>query len=134
MRILTEYRKIQPYPTKDGSLIRELIHPSVHGNSKQSLAEATVPPGASTALHRHVESEEIYHVTHGSAVMSLGDERFRIWVGDTICIPPGTPHRLENTGDIPFRVLCCCTPPYAHDDTELISMKGTSKGPAGGLS
>jgi mannose-6-phosphate isomerase-like protein (cupin superfamily) len=125
MKILTEYRKIQPYPAKDGSLIRELMHPTVHGNSKQSLAEATVPPGASTVMHRHLESEEIYYVTQGSAVMRLGDERFHIWVGDTVCIPPGTPHRLENTGKMAFRVLCCCTPPYSHDDTRLLNGEET---------
>jgi len=32
-----------PYVTKDGSEIRELMHPAVHGNRAQSLAEATVP-------------------------------------------------------------------------------------------
>ena len=34
------YRDIEPYVTKDGSEIRELMHPAVHGNEKQSLAEA----------------------------------------------------------------------------------------------
>lgn len=121
MTLLTEYRKIQPYTTKDGAIVRELMHPDLHGNSKQSLAEAAIPPGTSTALHRHHKSEEIYHVTEGSAVMTLGEERFRVWVGDTICIPPGTPHRIENTGKMPFKVLCCCTPPYSHDDTELLT-------------
>ena len=42
--------------TKDGSEIRELMHPAVHGNRKQSLAEATVAAGtARRALHRHRE-------------------------------------------------------------------------------
>ncbi len=45
MQLKTEYEKIEPYITKDGSIIRELMHPAVHGNSKQSLAEATVPAG-----------------------------------------------------------------------------------------
>jgi len=42
MKLLTIYEEIEPYITKDGSIIRELIHPAVHGNSNQSLAEATV--------------------------------------------------------------------------------------------
>ena len=121
MKLLTEYRKIEPYTTKDGATVRELMHPNLHGNSNQSLAEAAIPPGTSTALHRHHKSEEIYHVTEGSGVMTLGEERFRVWVGDTICIPPGTPHRIENTSKMSFKVLCCCTPPYSHDDTELLT-------------
>jgi mannose-6-phosphate isomerase-like protein (cupin superfamily) len=61
----TEYKKIQPYTTKDGSLVRELMHPRLYGNSRQSLAEAIVPVGTETLMHRHLVSEEIYHITGG---------------------------------------------------------------------
>ena len=114
------YRSIEPYVTKDGAEIRELMHPGVHGNRSQSLAEATVQPGATTALHQHRSSEEIYHITSGTGVMTLGDERFAVAVGDTICIAPGKPHCIENTGDAPLRILCACSPAYAHEDTELL--------------
>ena len=36
------------YTTKDGSLIRELMHPATHGNARQSPAEAIVNPGIET--------------------------------------------------------------------------------------
>jgi mannose-6-phosphate isomerase-like protein (cupin superfamily) len=116
----TTYHKIQSYITKDGSEIRELMHPAVHGNRNQSFAEATVPPGAQTALHRHKLTEEIYHITHGAGRMTLGAERFAVTVGDTICIAPGTPHCMENTGEAPLKILCACSPAYSHADTELI--------------
>jgi len=114
------YTSATPYVTKDGSVIRELMHPAVHGNQNQSLAEAQVAPGATTALHLHRRSEEIYHVTSGEGVMILGRTQFPVGPGDTICIPPGTPHRLHNTGAETLRVLCCCAPAYSHDDTELL--------------
>jgi mannose-6-phosphate isomerase-like protein (cupin superfamily) len=116
----TNYKSIQPYITKDGSEIRELMHPVAHGNCNQSVAEATVPPRGKTALHRHRLTEEIYHVMQGGGLMTLGERRFAVVVGDTICIEPGTPHCIENTGDAPLRILCACAPAYAHDDTELI--------------
>ena len=47
------------------------------------------------------------------------EEIFEVTEGDTICIPPGTFHQLENTGRTELRLLCCCAPPYKHDDTEL---------------
>jgi mannose-6-phosphate isomerase-like protein (cupin superfamily) len=109
-----------PYITRDGSEIRELMHPAVHGNAAQSLAEATVPPGGATRLHRHRSSEELYHITAGEGVMVLGEARFPIAVGDTVCIPPGTPHLVENTGAVPLKILCCCAPAYSHEDTELL--------------
>ncbi|MEO5342550.1 MAG: cupin domain-containing protein [Gammaproteobacteria bacterium SHHR-1] len=116
----TAYAEILPYRTKDGSEIRELMHPQRHGNRNQSLAEALLLPGQHTALHRHRQSEELYHISAGQGRMRLGDERFAIQPGDTILIPPGSAHSLSNTGQEPLRVLCCCSPAYSHGDTELL--------------
>lgn len=116
----TSYATIPAYATRDGSEIRELMHPSVHGNRAQSLAEALVAPGQTTALHRHHRSEELYHITTGRGRMTLGDQRFDVGPGDTVCIPPGTSHCIENLGTGSLRILCCCAPPYAHEDTELL--------------
>ena len=118
--IKNAYDEIPPYTTKDGAIIRELMHPDVHGNTNQSLAEATVPAATATILHQHRSSEEIYHIIAGRGRMILGEEIFEVKVGDTICIPPGTLHQLENTGRTELRLLCCCAPPYSHDDTELV--------------
>jgi mannose-6-phosphate isomerase-like protein (cupin superfamily) len=122
----SSYRDVQPFVTKDGSEIRELMHPAVHGNRAQSLAEATVVPGQRTALHRHRATEEIYHFTAGAGVMTLGDERFAVAAGDTVCIPPGTPHCVESTGSSPLTILCACAPAYAHGDTELVEAGGAA--------
>ena len=117
----TSYEAVAAYITKDGSEIRELMHPSVHGNRNQSFAEATVPPHAQTALHLHRLAEEIYHVTAGTGRMTLGSASFAVKTGDTIVIAPGTPHCVANTGDAPLRILCACAPAYSHDDTELVA-------------
>ncbi len=111
---------VSPYMTKDGSEIRELMHPALHGARNQSLAEATVPPGAQTRLHRHRATEEIYHVTEGRGAMRLGEAVFDVAAGDTVLIAPGTPHSIRNTGTSPLRILCACAPAYAHADTELL--------------
>lgn len=116
----TRHAEIAAYTTKDGSEIRELMHPAVHGNRRQSLAEATVAPGARTQLHRHAQTEELYHVTSGSGLMTLGDECFKVSPGDTVLIAPGTPHCIQATGTAPLRILCCCSPAYSHEDTELL--------------
>ena len=44
----SRYEDITSYTTKDGSSIKELMHPDNHPNTNQSLAEATVPPGVKT--------------------------------------------------------------------------------------
>ena len=116
----TRYADVPPYVTKDGSTIRELMHPAAHGNRLQSLAEATVDAGSRTQLHRHALTEELYHVTAGTGLMILGDATMEVGPGDTVLIPPGTPHCIEATGTEPLRILCCCSPPYSHEDTELL--------------
>jgi mannose-6-phosphate isomerase-like protein (cupin superfamily) len=118
----TSYSDIPAYITKDGSEIRELLHPGQHGARHQSLAEATVSPGKPTQLHRHHRTEEIYHVTAGQGQMTLGEEVFDVAPGDSILIPPGTPHSIMATGEEALHIMCCCSPAYSHHDTELIDV------------
>jgi len=116
----TRYQDTQLQSTKDGSLVRELMHPNINGNCHQSLAEAVIPVRSTTLLHKHLDTEEIYHIIAGRGLMTLGDETFEVTVGDTICIAPGTPHKIQNTGTISIKLLCCCAPPYSHDNTEVV--------------
>jgi mannose-6-phosphate isomerase-like protein (cupin superfamily) len=110
---------VEPFITKDGSEIRELAGIPTGNSVNQSLAEATVPPGAETEEHHHGVTEEIYLFTSGSGTMKLGEEETEVTAGDTVVIPPGTPHKLWNTGPEPLKLLCCCAPAYSHDDTFL---------------
>ncbi|GAB6166822.1 hypothetical protein JCM19992_28220 [Thermostilla marina] len=109
--------EIDPFITKDGSEIRELL---AYRNScirNQSLAEARLPPGGATQGHHHVRTEEIYYILEGRGRMQLGKETRDVRPGDAIAIPPGAYHRIENVGDRPLVFLCCCAPCYEHDDT-----------------
>ena len=120
MALRTRKQDVKSYITRDGSEIRELMHPAVHGNQTQSLAEAVIQPHQRTHLHQHQSSEELYYITAGEGKMTLSGERFTVTVGDTVCIPPGTPHCIENTGTVALHIMCMCSPPYSHADTELL--------------
>jgi mannose-6-phosphate isomerase-like protein (cupin superfamily) len=116
----TRRADIAAYETRDGSEIRELMHPAQHGNRLQSLAEATVPRGTRTRLHQHHQTEELYYILTGSGQMTLGAEQFMVEPGDTVLIPPGTAHCIEADSVEAITMLCCCSPAYSHDDTELL--------------
>jgi mannose-6-phosphate isomerase-like protein (cupin superfamily) len=120
MTFRSRYSAVPSFITKDGSEIRELMHPARHAVHKQSLAEAIVQPGQKTTLHRHDTSEEIYHITRGYGLMTLGDKAFEVATGDTVCIAPGTAHCIENLDDGPLRILCACSPAYSDADTQLL--------------
>ncbi|HID76925.1 MAG TPA: cupin domain-containing protein [Planctomycetaceae bacterium] len=111
--------QVPAFTTKDGSEIRELL---AHRNScirNQTLAEARLRPGATTAAHHHARSEEIYYVLEGHGLMRVGDELRPVRPGDAIAIPPGAIHQITNTGSRLLKFLCCCVPGYEHDDTML---------------
>lgn len=114
--------ELDPYVTKDGSTIREWAGPGYAAQAvNQSLAEATVPPGGATVAHYHRRSEELYLVTAGAGILRIGDEERAVGPGDCAAIPPGAVHELRNEGAEDLVVVCCSSPPYAHEDTFLVA-------------
>ncbi|RDI74785.1 Mannose-6-phosphate isomerase [Gaiella occulta] len=108
---VVSYRTLEPFTTKDGSTIREYLH-----TPAQSLAEATLAPGQSTERHYHAVSEEIYLLVEGGGTMELDGASREVREGDAVLIPPGAWHEIT-AGPEGVRLLCCCVPPYSHDDT-----------------
>lgn len=109
----------KPFTTKDGSTVRSVLDHSNAPVRNQSLAEATLPPGTSTTKHRHLKSEEIYYILSGHGSMTVGGETQEVMPHDAVLTPPGVPHELANTGGEPLVFLCCCAPPYSHQDTVM---------------
>ena len=115
--LIQQRDKAEPFQTKDGSIIRSLLDRTNAPVQNQSLAEATLPVGASTQAHYHALAEEFYYVIEGEGLMRIDEDERAVAPGDAILIPSGAVHTLKNTGDGPLRILCCCAPPYAHEDT-----------------
>ena len=104
-----------PFTTKDGSTIRSLLDLSNAPVQNQSLAEASLPAGAETERHYHKFSEEIYYLTTGCGLMEIDGVERQVSPGDAILIPPGAWHQIRAIEPLEF--LCCCAPPYSHEDT-----------------
>ena len=108
-----------PFITDDGSTIRELVGRVSLPSANQSFAEARVPVGGSTIHHHHVVAEEVYWFTAGRGRLLIGGEEVEVGPGDCFLIPPGTDHKLWNTGEEELVLFCCCSPPYDPADTVL---------------
>jgi mannose-6-phosphate isomerase-like protein (cupin superfamily) len=106
----------EPFTTADGSTIRVLLDADAGGARNQSLAEALLAPGQTTERHYHAETEELYVLLDGSAEMEVDGERRDVEPGDAVLIPPGAWHEIR-AGAQEVRFLCCCAPPYRHEDT-----------------
>jgi len=105
----------QPFTTKDGSTIRSILDRSNAPVQNQSLAEARLPSGGMTQRHYHKLSEEFYFILEGRGSMEINGESCVVGPGDAILIPAGAWHTI--TAQESLRFLCCCSPPYAHEDT-----------------
>jgi mannose-6-phosphate isomerase-like protein (cupin superfamily) len=103
------------FTTKDGSMIRSILDRANAPVRNQSLAEAQVPAGGATQRHWHRLAEEFYFILEGSGEMEIDGERRVVGPGDGVLIPPGAWHTI--TATTALRFLCCCAPPYAHEDT-----------------
>ena len=106
-----------PFTTADGSTIRSILDATNAPVEKQSLAEAALPAGGKTQRHYHKNSEEFYYITSGKGIMEVEGEFSEVTVGDAVLIPAGKWHQIKTVGDDELRLLCCCAPPYSHDDT-----------------
>jgi len=115
MMTINQLSEQAPFTTKDGSTIRSILDLTNAPVEKQSLAEASLPVGAKTDRHYHKLSEEFYFLLEGRGVMEINGEIRAVGPGDAILIPAGAWHQIEATE--PLRFLCCCAPPYSHEDT-----------------
>lgn len=112
--------KVKPFITKDGSEIREILHPSNSLIKSMSFAEATVYPGEITEYHFHKKSDEIYFIMTGQGILEIEGKKAKVKEGDCVLIPHGNKHRIKNTGKKPLKILCPSSPPYSHKDTKII--------------
>jgi mannose-6-phosphate isomerase-like protein (cupin superfamily) len=104
-----------PFTTKDGSTIRSILDRTNAPVQNQSLAEASMLQGMVTERHYHKLAEEFYFIVEGRGTMVIEQERSEVGPGDAILIPAGAWHEITALTDLRF--LCCCAPPYSHEDT-----------------
>ena len=106
-----------PFTTADGSAIRSILDSTNAPVENQSLAEARLPANGSTQRHHHRQSEELYFILEGKGMMEVNGEMRQVSPGDGILIPAGAWHQIRASETAPLQFLCCCSPPYSHEDT-----------------
>lgn len=80
--------------------------------ARVTITRVTMEPGSTSARHVHAESEQIWLVERGSALLLKADgQTEEIGAGEVLRTPAGTTHGVTNTGTEPFVYLSVTTPP-----------------------
>lgn len=75
-----------------------------------------VKPGAKLSLQKHWHRSEHWVVVTGTALVTCGDKSFVLRENESTFIPSGTPHRLENPGKVPLRMIEVQSGEYVGED------------------
>jgi quercetin dioxygenase-like cupin family protein len=74
--------------------------PPPGGHGEVYRAEVWAERGGNAGpMHIHAEQEERFELVEGRITVRRGRERIQLDAGDSVAIPPGTPHTFENSGD-----------------------------------
>ena len=89
---------------------------TVDAGNRFQVKRITVKPGATLSLQKHYHRAEHWVVVHGTALVQRGQERMLLRENESIYIPIGTEHRLENPGKLPLELIEVQSGAYLGED------------------
>ncbi|WP_376090919.1 cupin domain-containing protein [Roseomonas sp. CCTCC AB2023176] len=98
----TELRAFRIAPS-DTNYFALLLDPIAEGVTFTLVVEIFAPGGA-TPPNSHAAAHEVFFVLRGEGVAISDGQRVSIAAGDTLLLPPGSVHVVENTG--PGKLYC----------------------------
>jgi mannose-1-phosphate guanylyltransferase/mannose-6-phosphate isomerase len=100
---VTTYRPWGYYRTVDAGL-------------RYQVKRIMVKPGAKLSLQKHYHRAEHWVVVQGTALVQRGEDRMLVRENESVYIPIGTEHRLENPGKLPLQLIEVQSGPYLGED------------------
>lgn len=92
------------------------FYESIHDGERFQVKRITVNPGAKLSLQKHYHRAEHWVVVQGTAIVQRGEERMIVRENESVYIPIGTEHRLENPGKLPLQLIEVQSGPYLGED------------------
>jgi mannose-1-phosphate guanylyltransferase/mannose-6-phosphate isomerase len=89
---------------------------TVDAGERFQVKRITVKPGGKLSLQKHYHRAEHWVVVRGTAIVQRGEERMIVRENESVYIPIGTEHRLENPGKLPLQLIEVQSGPYLGED------------------
>ena len=89
---------------------------SVDNGERFQVKRIVVKPGARLSLQMHHHRAEHWVVVRGTALVTRGQEEFILAENESVYIPIGVQHRLENPGKMPLEIIEVQSGTYLGED------------------
>ncbi len=89
---------------------------TVEEGPRFKVKQLQVEPGAKLSLQKHWHRSEHWVVVTGTAIVTRDGSDFILRENESTFIPAGTPHRLENPGKVPLRLIEVQSGEYVGED------------------
>jgi mannose-1-phosphate guanylyltransferase/mannose-6-phosphate isomerase len=89
---------------------------SIHSGDRFQVKRITVNPGAKLSLQKHYHRAEHWVVVNGTAIVTRDDEEILLRENESIFVPLGCMHRLENPGKVPLNLIEVQSGAYLGED------------------
>jgi mannose-6-phosphate isomerase-like protein (cupin superfamily) len=98
-------------PGHERGYSKYLLSPQDGLSSRLDLRLSRYPIGGRVLPHVHDVAEQAYFFISGRALVVCGEEAHIAGPQDTVFVPPGVNHSVENTGDGDLVFIVITTPP-----------------------
>lgn len=89
---------------------------SLHVGDRFQVKSLTIAPGARLSLQKHYHRAEHWVVVNGTALVTRDQEQTMVFENQSIYIPIGAVHRLENPGRVPLTIIEVQSGSYLGED------------------
>jgi mannose-1-phosphate guanylyltransferase/mannose-1-phosphate guanylyltransferase/mannose-6-phosphate isomerase len=92
------------------------FYQSLHRGERFQVKRITVSPGEKLSLQKHFHRAEHWVVVNGTALVTRDDEQLLLRENESIYLPLGCVHRLENPGRVPLNLIEVQSGSYLGED------------------
>jgi mannose-1-phosphate guanylyltransferase / mannose-6-phosphate isomerase len=92
------------------------FYQSIHTGDRFQVKRLSVKPGAKLSLQKHFHRAEHWVVVNGTALVTRDKEQVLLCENESIYLPLGAVHRLENPGKLPLNLIEVQSGSYLGED------------------
>lgn len=104
-----EVRTFVP-PLHYGCITRVLLEEANVGCKNLSMFRSEFEVGGRADPHTH-PFEQAYYILKGKALVTIGNEEYKVKAGNALVFPPNVPHSIKNIGKTPLWLIAVNAPP-----------------------